>query len=44
MLDGYLDFFMKPELADAYLRLNRELDEFVQKKVDILVHPLQQIV
>ncbi|XP_075489847.1 DExH-box ATP-dependent RNA helicase DExH3-like [Primulina tabacum] len=33
MLDGYLDFFMKPELADMYLRLNRELDEFVQKKL-----------
>ncbi|XP_073159391.1 DExH-box ATP-dependent RNA helicase DExH3 [Henckelia pumila] len=33
MLDGYLEFFMKPELADTYLRLNSELNEFVQKKL-----------
>ena len=33
MLGGYLEFFMKPELAETYLRLKRELEELIQKKV-----------
>ncbi|XP_050232144.1 DExH-box ATP-dependent RNA helicase DExH3 [Mercurialis annua] len=43
MLGGYLEFFMKPELADTYLGLKRELEELIQKKlldpnVDIQCH------
>ncbi|GFY95630.1 DEA(D/H)-box RNA helicase family protein [Actinidia rufa] len=33
MLGGYLEFFMKPALADTYLRLKKELEELVQKKL-----------
>ena len=33
MLDGYLEFFMKPALAETYLSLKRELDELVHQKV-----------
>ncbi|KAK6127667.1 hypothetical protein DH2020_038583 [Rehmannia glutinosa] len=33
MLGGYLEFFMKPELADTYLSIKRELDELLQKKL-----------
>ncbi|XP_043700742.1 DExH-box ATP-dependent RNA helicase DExH3-like isoform X2 [Telopea speciosissima] len=33
MLGGYLEFFMKPALADTYLNLKRELDELVQNKL-----------
>ncbi|XP_057952642.1 DExH-box ATP-dependent RNA helicase DExH3 [Malania oleifera] len=33
MLGGYLEFFMKPTLADTYLRLKRELEELIQKKL-----------
>lgn len=36
MLGGYLEFFMKPDLAGTYTRLKRELEELVQKKVHIL--------
>lgn len=35
MLGGYLEFFMKPALADTYLSLKRELEELIQKKVSI---------
>lgn len=35
MLGGYLEFFMKPELAATYLSIKRELDELLQKKVCI---------
>ncbi|KAJ1394208.1 P-loop containing nucleoside triphosphate hydrolase [Sesbania bispinosa] len=33
MLGGYLEFFMKPELAKTYLSLKGELDELMQKKL-----------
>lgn len=33
MLGGYLEFFMKPELADTYLSLKREIEELTQQKV-----------
>ncbi|KAI7981891.1 DExH-box ATP-dependent RNA helicase DExH3 [Camellia lanceoleosa] len=32
MLGGYLEFFMKPSLADTYLRLKNELEELIQMK------------
>ncbi|XP_028053028.1 DExH-box ATP-dependent RNA helicase DExH3-like isoform X2 [Camellia sinensis] len=35
MLGGYLEFFMKPSLANTYLRLKNELEELIQMK---LVH------
>lgn len=37
MLGGYLEFFMNPALADTYLRLKKELEELIQKKVIILL-------
>ncbi|KAK7251699.1 hypothetical protein RIF29_35120 [Crotalaria pallida] len=33
MLGGYLEFFMKPELAKTYLSLKKELEELIQKKL-----------
>lgn len=33
MLGGYLEFFMKPDLASTYLSLKRELDELIQSKI-----------
>ncbi|KAH1049697.1 hypothetical protein GYH30_020286 [Glycine max] len=33
MLGGYLEFFMKPELAKTYLSLKMELEELIQKKL-----------
>lgn len=36
MLGGYLEFFMKPGLAETYLRLRKELEELIQNKVCIL--------
>ncbi|XP_022987282.1 DExH-box ATP-dependent RNA helicase DExH3 [Cucurbita maxima] len=33
MLDGYLEFFMKPALAETYLSLKTELDELVHQKL-----------
>ncbi|PNY14109.1 ATP-dependent RNA helicase DHX36-like protein [Trifolium pratense] len=33
MLGGYLEFFMKPELAKTYSTLKRELEELIQKKL-----------
>ncbi|KAA0058112.1 DExH-box ATP-dependent RNA helicase DExH3 [Cucumis melo var. makuwa] len=33
MLDGYLEFFMKPALAETYLSLKGELDELVHQKL-----------
>ena len=35
MLGGYMEFFMKPELATMYLSIKKELGELVQKKVYI---------
>ncbi|ERN05681.1 DExH-box ATP-dependent RNA helicase DExH3 isoform X2 [Amborella trichopoda] len=34
MLGGYLEFFMKPALADTYTKLKRELEELIQKKLE----------
>jgi len=33
MLDGYVDFFMDPNLADSYVKLKEELNKLIQKKV-----------
>ncbi|GAV67332.1 dsrm domain-containing protein/DEAD domain-containing protein/Helicase_C domain-containing protein/HA2 domain-containing protein/OB_NTP_bind domain-containing protein [Cephalotus follicularis] len=33
MLGGYLEFFMKPSLAETYLSLRRDLEELIQKKL-----------
>ncbi|KAG9449015.1 hypothetical protein H6P81_008980 [Aristolochia fimbriata] len=33
MLGGYLEFFMKSDLADTYLTLKQELDELIQTKL-----------
>lgn len=33
MLDGYIDFFMDPSLAECYWNLKEELDTLIQKKV-----------
>lgn len=33
MLEGYIDFFMDPSLAECYLKLKEELDKLLQKKV-----------
>ncbi|CAN6451783.1 unnamed protein product [Victoria cruziana] len=33
MLDGYLEFFMKPALADTYVSLKKELEELIHKKL-----------
>ncbi|KAL0289636.1 UNVERIFIED_CONTAM: DExH-box ATP-dependent RNA helicase DExH3 [Sesamum angustifolium] len=32
MLEGYIDFFMDPSLAECYVRLKEELDKLIQKK------------
>jgi len=37
MLDGYVDFFLDPNLADCYLKLKDELDKLIQKKVRIFL-------
>ncbi|KAL7262894.1 hypothetical protein ACSBR1_001123 [Camellia fascicularis] len=37
MLGGYLEFFMKPALAEMYQSLRRELDGLIQNKMDELV-------
>ncbi|KAJ8773077.1 hypothetical protein K2173_028254 [Erythroxylum novogranatense] len=33
MLGGYLEFFMKPAIADMYLSLKKELEELIQEKL-----------
>lgn len=33
MLGGYIDFFMNPTLAESYVKLKRELDQLLQKKL-----------
>lgn len=35
MLGGYLEFFMKPAVVDMYMRLKREIDELIQKRVSM---------
>lgn len=37
MLGGYLDFFMKPAVAEMYQTLKKELDELIQSKVSFIV-------
>uniref|UniRef100_A0A1D1XP56 Double-stranded RNA-binding protein 2 n=3 Tax=Anthurium amnicola TaxID=1678845 RepID=A0A1D1XP56_9ARAE len=34
MLNGYIDFFMDPSLADCYWNLKREFDKLVQQKLE----------
>ncbi|KAL5726621.1 RNA helicase [Ranunculus cassubicifolius] len=34
MLGGYLEFFMKPSLADTYSNLKRELEKYIQNKLE----------
>jgi len=36
MLGGYLEFFMKPDVAEIYQTLKKELDELIQNKVSFL--------
>ncbi|KAL2461046.1 DEA(D/H)-box RNA helicase family protein [Abeliophyllum distichum] len=33
MLEGYIDFFMDPSLAECYVKLKEELDKLLQKKL-----------
>ncbi|KAJ9185274.1 hypothetical protein P3X46_004927 [Hevea brasiliensis] len=33
MLDGYIDFFMDPSLAECYLKLKEEFDKLIQEKL-----------
>ncbi|KAK9283052.1 hypothetical protein L1049_011280 [Liquidambar formosana] len=33
MLEGYIDFFMDPSLAECYCKLKEELDKLLQKKL-----------
>ncbi|KAH9609039.1 hypothetical protein KSS87_007653 [Heliosperma pusillum] len=33
MMGGYLEFFMKPAMAETYLNLKRELNDFIQRKL-----------
>lgn len=33
MLEGYIDFFMDPSLAECYWKLKEEFDKLLQKKV-----------
>ncbi|KAK6933661.1 Helicase, C-terminal [Dillenia turbinata] len=33
MLEGYIDFFMDPNLAECYLKLKEELDKLIQNKL-----------
>ena len=43
MLGGYLEFFMKPAVAEMYRSLRRELDALIQNKVsDALQKPYVQ--
>lgn len=41
MLDGYIDFFMDPNLADSYVKLKEELDKLLQKKVSLFCSKFQ---
>ncbi|GJN23317.1 hypothetical protein PR202_gb10954 [Eleusine coracana subsp. coracana] len=34
MLDGYIDLFMDPSLAECYLQLKEELDKLIQQKLE----------
>lgn len=37
MLEGYVDFFMDPSMADCYVKLKQELDNLLQKKVRLKI-------
>ena len=37
MLGGYLDFFMKPAVAEMYQTMKKELDELIQSKVSSII-------
>ena len=37
MLGGYFEFFMKPDLAETYMSLKRELEELIQQKVSMIL-------
>lgn len=37
MLEGYVEFFMDPSLAECYVKLKEEVDKLVMKKVNLLV-------
>lgn len=37
MLEGYVDFFMDPSLAECYVKLKEELDTLLQKKVFLIL-------
>lgn len=43
MLGGYLEFFMKPALANTYLKLKRELDELIHDKVSGIHLKLEEL-
>lgn len=43
MLDGFIEFFMDPNLADCYLKLKEELDKLIQKKVSRYLFPCNNI-
>ncbi|ERM93582.1 DExH-box ATP-dependent RNA helicase DExH3 isoform X2 [Amborella trichopoda] len=34
MLDGYIDLFLEPSLADCYLKLKEELENLIQQKLE----------
>uniref|UniRef100_A0A7N2MRJ7 RNA helicase n=1 Tax=Quercus lobata TaxID=97700 RepID=A0A7N2MRJ7_QUELO len=41
MLGGYLEFFMKPALADTFISLRREVEELIRKKLLDPKHDMQ---
>ncbi|GMN59197.1 hypothetical protein TIFTF001_028289 [Ficus carica] len=43
MLDGYIDFFMDPSLAECYLKLKEEVNKLIQGK-NIIKHLLSDVV
>lgn len=38
MLGGYLEFFMKPDLAHTYVTLKKELEELILNKVGMIFY------
>lgn len=36
MLEGYIELFMNPSLAECFLKLKEELEKLLQKKVKLL--------
>lgn len=37
MLEGYVEFFMDPSLAECYVKLKEEVNKLLMKKVNLLV-------